>query len=88
MRTVILATAALAAFTVSANAEIWCEERLGCWETGRQIRLVHHRTERTVPTRDGRGTMTLLGTGVVNDTPSQRISGTTSTVRYPNGRRR
>jgi hypothetical protein len=35
----LLATIALAAFTVSANAEIMCTVRGGCWETGMKIRL-------------------------------------------------
>jgi hypothetical protein len=35
----LLATAALLAFTAAANAEIICTARGGCWETGTRIRL-------------------------------------------------
>jgi hypothetical protein len=77
--TKLLATAAvLVAMTASAWAEITCS-RLGCWETGVRIRLVSNRQERTVTSRDGKGTVTLMNPGVyVSDTPGQRWRGNTN----------
>jgi hypothetical protein len=86
-KTLIAAAAFTAVFISTVNAEIWCEERRGCWETGGRIRLVHQRTERTVIRRDGNGTETFGGTSLVNDTPYQRNL-VRPTINNGNGRRR
>jgi len=75
----LLLTAAVAVLiSTAAQAEIMCTDQGGCWETGMQIRLVHNRTETSVPSRDGKGRTRLIA--VANDTPHQ-------TFRSPQRRR-
>jgi hypothetical protein len=68
----LLAVMALVAMASSANAEIMCTERGGCWETGKSIRLINSRQETSVPNRDGKGTMRIIG--IANDIPNQRAA--------------
>jgi len=70
----VLAIAALTAFTVSASAEIMCTERGGCWETGKQIRLLNNLrgVDQTLPSRDGNGRVRVQGIPIANDYPHQR----------------
>jgi hypothetical protein len=78
MKSLLIVAATLAACT-AAKAEIMCSERGGCWETGKQIRLIHSRQETAVPSRDGKGTTRIIG--IANDIPGQQYLGN-------NGRRR
>ena len=71
MRSVLTAVAILIA-TTTAHAEIMCTETGGCWETGKQIRLVHSRQETNVPSRDGKGRTRIIG--IANDMPHQNFS--------------
>jgi hypothetical protein len=76
MRTSLLTITLLMLMVISASAEIMCTERGGCWETGRQIRLIHSRQEISVPSRDGKGTTRIIG--IANDIPGQRLQQTTA----------
>ena len=71
-RALLILTTALTVFGfgISAKAEIMCTELGGCWETGKQIRLVNSRQETSVPNRDGKGTQRIIG--VANDVPHQQ----------------
>jgi hypothetical protein len=66
----VLATFALLGMTYAAQAEIICTERGGCWETGKAIRLINNRQETSVPNRNGKGTMRIIG--IANDMPQQQ----------------
>jgi hypothetical protein len=65
----VLATIALVGMTFVAQAEIMCTERGGCWETGKPIRLINNRQETSVPSRNGKGNMRIIG--IANDMPHQ-----------------
>jgi hypothetical protein len=69
LMTYLLATIALVGMTGAAQAEIMCTERGGCWETGKAIRLINNRQETSVPSRNGKGTMRIIG--IANDMPHQ-----------------
>jgi hypothetical protein len=69
MLRILTTTAALIVFVSGANAEIMCTERGGCWETGKQIRLIHSRQETSVPSRDGKGSTRIIG--IADDMPHQ-----------------
>ena len=69
MRTLFLVGGLLALIGTTAQAEVMCTERGGCWETGKRIRLIHSRQETSVPSRDGKGTTRI--TGIANDIPGQ-----------------
>jgi hypothetical protein len=49
MRTLFVVGGLLALIGTTAQAEIMCTERGGCWETGKQIRLIQSRQETSVP---------------------------------------
>src|SRR5262249_17811901 len=65
----ILAAATALLISTAANAEIMCSEHAGCWETGKQIRLVHSRQETSVPSRDGKARTRIIG--IADDMPHQ-----------------
>jgi hypothetical protein len=74
MKSIVFAVAVVAltnaAAGLPAKAEIMCTERGGCWETGKQIRLINSRQETSVPNRDGKGTQRIIG--IANDMPHQQ----------------
>ena len=70
MLRILTTTAALIVFVSGANAEIMCTERGGCWETGKAIRLINNRQETSVPNRNGKGPMRIIG--IANDMPHQQ----------------
>ena len=74
MRSVLTAVAIMTIATMTAHAEIMCTERGGCWETGKQIRLLAgpRGTEPSVPSRDGKGRTKIIG--IANDMPHQNFS--------------
>jgi hypothetical protein len=66
-----IATLAIVLSSITiAQAEIMCTERGGCWETGKAIRLINNRQETSVPSRNGKGTMRIIG--IANDMPHQQ----------------
>ena len=69
MRTLFVVGGLLALIGTTAQAEIMCTERGGCWETGKQIRLIQSRQETSVPSRDGKGTTRIIG--IADDMPGQ-----------------
>jgi hypothetical protein len=75
---IVLAIAALTAFTVGANAEIMCTEQAGCWETGKRIRLLaspYRGVDSTLPSRDNSNArQNVRGIPIANDTPHQTYS--------------
>ena len=71
MKSIAVASLFVLAAT-AAQAEIMCTETGGCWETGKQIRLVHSRQETNVPSRDGKGRTRIIG--IANDMPHQNFS--------------
>jgi hypothetical protein len=70
----ILVIAALAVFTTSASAEIMCTHNGGCWETGKQIRLLSNLrgVDQTLPSRDGKGRVDVRGIPIADDYPYQK----------------
>jgi hypothetical protein len=76
MLRILTTTAALIVFVSGANAEIMCTERGGCWETGKQIRLIHSRQETSVPSRDGKARTRIIG--IADDMPHQGWPSTTN----------
>jgi hypothetical protein len=73
MKMLMTTTAFLAIASASASAEIMCTERGGCWETGRQIRLLPNDrgVGTTIPSRDGKGTVSTQNMPIANDVPHQ-----------------
>ena len=74
MTKLMLTAAMVLTATATAPAEIMCSERGGCWETGKQIRLLAgpRGTEPSVPSRDGKGRTKIIG--IANDMPHQNFS--------------
>jgi hypothetical protein len=57
----------------TAQAEIMCTERGGCWETGKQIRLLPNLrgVGTTISSRDGKGAVSTQNMPIANDVPHQ-----------------
>jgi hypothetical protein len=64
----------LVASATIANAEIMCTDRGGCWETGKQIRLLNNLRgiDQTLASRDGNGRVNVQGIPIANDYSHQR----------------
>ena len=59
----------------TAQAEIMCTERGGCWETGKQIRLLPNLrgVGTTISSRDGKGAVSTQNMPIANDVPHQHF---------------
>jgi hypothetical protein len=70
----VMAIAALLTMIVGANAEIMCTHTGGCWETGKQIRLLSNLrgVDQTLPSRDGKGRVDVRGIPIADDYAHQK----------------